>query len=263
MIAHKSLIFTLKLKTKWKDRLQRRSGKKSSHKKDPARSNIIGGRFVLTLKTFRTLDATAKVQYIPLGYAAIEEPCMVHDVTTLRSASIRLLLSIAAIYVRRSFSHDVSQVYHQSNERLSRDFYFPPKPEDRQFFSIKENDVFKLEKPLYGLCDFGDYWNVTMDHHATEDLQMTRATSDPSLIIKFIEEMFIELTGNYVPENLNAGNKIFQQQTMLILTVFNFKPSEYDRFLFFGTKFVTISNKWHSMEQQHFTKTIDVLPDEA
>lgn len=80
-----------------------------------------------------------------------------HDVTSLRSASIRIILSLAAVMGFRLFTYDVTQAYLQSRENLTHGIYLCPKNNDMHLFDIKENQVLKLDKPLDGLCNSGDY----------------------------------------------------------------------------------------------------------
>lgn len=70
-------------------------------------SNIVRGRFVLTLKLFFTPHETAKLRYISKGYANDLKDLLVHDTNALRPTSIRINLSIAAVISFRLFSHDV------------------------------------------------------------------------------------------------------------------------------------------------------------
>lgn len=122
----------------------------------PPDANIIGGRFILTLENFQTPQVTTKVRNISQGYSDFEKSFIVHDISALCPASIRLLLSVAAYRKLRLFSFDMTQAYLQSREPLSRKLYIRPKPDDRWVFSLKENEIFESEKPLYGFCNSGD-----------------------------------------------------------------------------------------------------------
>lgn len=123
----------------------------------PPNAIIIGGRFIMTLKHFQTPEESSKVRYIARGFANIDQPFMVHDVTALRPTFIRLILSLAAICWLRLFPRDLNQVYLQSREPFTREVYLRPKAEDRHLFGVSEEEILKLKKPLYGLCDAGDY----------------------------------------------------------------------------------------------------------
>lgn len=80
-------------------------------------ANIIGGRFVLTLKNFQKPEEVAKVRYTTLGYADPEESFIVHDVTSLRQTSVQKKLGVVSIRGLQLFSRDGHQVGLQPNER--------------------------------------------------------------------------------------------------------------------------------------------------
>lgn len=82
---------------------------------------------------------------------------LAHDITAMRPASIRLILSIASILTVLLFIHDVTQAYLPTKDKMTRNKYLRPKAEDRQFFDVDYDELLKLVKPLYGLCDSGDY----------------------------------------------------------------------------------------------------------
>lgn len=91
---------------------------------------IISGRFILSLKNYGTPNEKAKVRFIAQGFLDRDKSYVVHDTSTLRAASIRIILSVAAIERFRIFLHDVTQAYLQSKYELSRKIYIRPKRED-------------------------------------------------------------------------------------------------------------------------------------
>lgn len=103
-------------------------------------------------------------------------------------------------------------------------------------FRINKKEVFKLEKPLYGLYNSGDYWNVSIDYHLTKDFHMNRAISDSSLYFKTVNNKLSGITGNYLAGSLNDVNETFQDETKLNLRIVESKPRTYDHFTFFGTQ---------------------------
>lgn len=103
---------------------------------------------------------------------------MVHSASTLQPQSIRLLLSLAAIFDFDIWTSDVRQAYLQSAEPLARDIFIAhPVPE----FELEPSQCLKLLKHLYGLCESGDLWHETLDKHHREDLGMNPMRSDPAL----------------------------------------------------------------------------------
>jgi hypothetical protein len=74
----------------------------------------------------------------------------------VQQSSIRLLLSLAAIVGFKVWSNDVSQAYIQASVPLLRDVYIRP-----DCLDLRQNELVRLIKPLYGLGDSGDYWGQT------------------------------------------------------------------------------------------------------
>lgn len=68
----------------------------------------------------------------------------------------------------RSFSHDVTHPYLQSDEKLTRKICPRPNKEDCKFFTCHEGKKVKnllLVRPLYGLTNSGDYCGNTYNVH--------------------------------------------------------------------------------------------------
>lgn len=127
------------------------------HKRDvPQGTNIVGGRFVLSLKNFSTSEETAKPRCFAQGYSDKHEEIIANDAVALRSVFIRIILSIASMKRRRVFSREVTQAYLQSMDDLTRQVYVCPKKRDRSHYGVKEGELLKLVEPIYGLCDSGN-----------------------------------------------------------------------------------------------------------
>ena len=137
----------------------------------PTGANVLSGRFVLTLKNVGSDTQRAKARFVAQGHRDKEKRVMVDNFTSLRQSSTRLIISIAAVKGFRIFAHDVNQAYLQSEEELTRQLFLLPKKRDLKFFKLDEKDILHLLKPIYGTTDAGDYWGVTMDRNAGEELQ--------------------------------------------------------------------------------------------
>lgn len=176
----------------------------------------------MTLKNSNTPDENAKVRYVAQGYKDHEKPYLVHDMSTLRISSIRVIMSVAAVMKFRLFSHEVTQAYLQSKSHLTRKIFIRPKPQDRHVLGIKEGQAFELVRPLYGLCDAGDYWGDTMQTHLIKDLDMRQTNGDPELYIwkDKGKNNLAGICGMYVDDLLNAGNDAFQKHTVSTLKTF-------------------------------------------
>lgn len=63
----------------------------------PKDGNIMGGRFIHNLKTVGTPNETAKVRFVSQGFNDKDKPSMARDTSTLQTASIRMVLSMASV----------------------------------------------------------------------------------------------------------------------------------------------------------------------
>ena len=147
---------------------------------------------------------------------------MVHDLSTLRRTSIRIIISLAVTKGFKIFSHDVSRAYLQSDEQPTRDMYLQPKKKDFELFNINKSKVLKLLKLLYVTCNAGDYWNKTISSHIQLNLHMVPSRSDHSLFYKMGNDKNLEgLIGVYVDDELLAGNDNFERKSKIALLKFD------------------------------------------
>lgn len=161
----------------------------------PTGSNILGGRFVLTLKHVGSPSEGAKARYVSQGYRDSHKNIIVHDTAVLRVSSIRVILSAAAVHKMRILSYDLSQAYWQSKDKLSRSVYIQPKRKDLVIFRLQQEQLFELIRPLYGLCGAGDYWGHTIIDHLANDIKMTCLAGNPALFVKTGSEGIEGITG--------------------------------------------------------------------
>lgn len=124
----------------------------------PADANIIGVRFNLTLKNYGTEREKVKARFMGQGYKDDMKDFIVHSTPTLRQSSTRIILSAAAVLNYLISMIDFVQAYLQSKEKLSRRIYLKIREKDRQYFGLRTGQLLELQKPLYGICDSGDYW---------------------------------------------------------------------------------------------------------
>eukprot|EP00171_Calliarthron_tuberculosum_P022102 IDg22102t1 len=75
--------------------------------------NILGGRFVLSIKDEGSKREVWKARFVVQDYRNKMKTCPVHDISTARHHSIRMLIGLAAIFGFRLFSTDVTQAYLQ------------------------------------------------------------------------------------------------------------------------------------------------------
>ena len=87
----------------------------------PDDANILGSRFVLTIKDTGNEIEIWKARFVVQGHREKMKNSLVHDIATIKNKSVRLLIALAAIFGFRLFSTDISQSYLKSAEALIRD----------------------------------------------------------------------------------------------------------------------------------------------
>ena len=196
----------------------------------PEDSNIISGRFVVTIKDVETDQPYFKARFVAQGHRDKEKSSLIHNSTTVRQSSIRILLSLAACFGFRIWSMDVNNAYLQAASKLMRDVYLKPGKE----FELPSGHILKLLRPLYGLADSGDYWSETFAHHMKNDLKMNSTAEDISFFFYKASEKMKGLAGTYVDDTLFAGDDEFLVHTNKTSNKFDSKSRQFDHIRFAG-----------------------------
>jgi hypothetical protein len=224
----------------------------------PKDANNLHGRFVLTIKNIGTESETYKARYVVQGHRDKEKGYLVHNSTTVRQNSVRLILSTAATFGFCIWSQDVRQAYLQSSENLKRKVYLKPSKE----FELPSDHFLELLKPLYGLSDSGDYWNETMTRHLKEDIKMSTISGDMSLFYKHANHKLQGLIGTYVDDSLLAGTDYFQNLTLKSMTKFESSERELDHTKFAGVSITTVPDGIEA-HQTDYVQNLCILPTDA
>lgn len=98
----------------------------------PEGANIVGGRFVHTLKHVGSPNEQPKSRYVAHGHKDRDKRFVVHNLSTLRQRSTKVVVSTSAVLGYRLFAHDVNQSYLQSMEKMTRDVYLQTRAADRE-----------------------------------------------------------------------------------------------------------------------------------
>lgn len=69
----------------------------------------------------------------------------------------------------------------------------------------------ELLKPLYEICDAGDYWGITLGTRVVNDLGMIVIPGDSAVYIRFGKSNVAEIKGVYVDDFLNAEDPSFER----------------------------------------------------
>lgn len=158
-----------------------------------------------------TNQEMSKSRFVVQEHTDQQKNMLVHTSTNIKKQTIRLLISLTALFGFRLWSQGVSQAYLQSASKLTRDVFV----QHRQGFKIEPNEILSLLKPLNGLTDSGDYWDMKMNNRLKEDLQMKPLIGDLPCFIKIMQGKLKEITGVYVDNTLAAGNDEFLQDSKL------------------------------------------------
>jgi hypothetical protein len=175
--------------------------------KATGKPNILPSRFVLAIKHAETGETKLKARFIIGGHRDREKPELVHVSTTVKHSSIRMLMAVASIFGLDVWSSDVHQTYLQAATPLLRDLYVKPPQES---IHLRQNELLKLLKPLYGLSDAGDYWSQTLSSFLTQQLRLKQATGDFSLFFRHLGTRTAGLSASHVDDLLNAGTPDFR-----------------------------------------------------
>jgi hypothetical protein len=120
-------------------------------------ANIIGTRNITRLKLFDIIDEEAKSRLTIQGFQDAEKNRIVSNAPTVSHASIRILISFAAIKVYPVWTKDTTHAFLQSKNTFSREPY-AMLPLDLR--SVFKGYVLQMLKPLYGTKEAGTYWNT-------------------------------------------------------------------------------------------------------
>lgn len=96
--------------------------------------------------------------------------------------------------------------------------------------------LLRLNKPLYGIHDSGDYWGSTFECHVRSDLGMEPTTGDISLYTKEKSGVIIGLLGIYFDDCFFAGNDEFFKIIKETMGKFEANPLRWHKFEFLGTR---------------------------
>ena len=100
------------------------------------------------------------------------------------------------------------------------------------------------------MTDAGDYWGVTVDHHAKDDLGLVPLLGGPWLYIKRNDEDVDGLLGMCVDAGCLARNEVMQELTELTLQNFESRPWEWDKFDFFETSISIVRSSHFPISQK-------------
>ena len=151
----------------------------------PPDREIVGGKWVYTIKTGVNNEETYKARYVAKGYSQI--PGVDYHETfapTARMSSIRVLVQHAVQNNMQVHQMDVKSAY--LNAPIDCDIYVEQPKGYEKFGKKGEKLVCKLNKSLYGLKQSGRNWNETLHDYLARD-GFSQSLADPCVYFKFID----------------------------------------------------------------------------
>ena len=151
----------------------------------PQDREIVGSKWVYTIKTGPDDQETYKARYVAKGYFQV--PAVDFHETfapTARMSSVRILIQHAVQNNMQVHQMDVKTAY--LNAPIDCDIFVEqPKGYEKQGEN-GEKLVCKLNKSLYGLKQSGRNWNITLHNYLMGE-GFTQSLADPCVYIYFVE----------------------------------------------------------------------------
>lgn len=213
-----------------------------------------------------TREDVVKARFVAQGHREKAKMFVVHNLGTLRQRSTRRIVSTSAVMDFRLFSHDITQAYLQSQDRFSRQLYLRPRPDDRHILDLSEGELLKIKLPLYGICDAGDYWQVTFTVNIEKDLGMTPRMSDISLFFKkHPNGDRYGMLGAYVDTAFMGGDNSFQVLSKKMLRRLQAKERTLDDAEYVGVRVSTMAGgeRLFTLDQEDYSNNLASLPLDA
>ena len=218
--------------------------------------NIIPSRFVLAIKKDGSDEEILKARFVLGGHRDKNSRTIVHNASTLKQSSIRMLLALAAIIGFNVWSINIKQAYLRSACQLNRDVFIKP-----NVLELKQNELLRIVMLLYGLADSGDYWGETLTRHHLDKLRMKQTNGDFSLFFKILGNKLTALSGTYVDGIIRAGDQEYlESSTRQTLADFESKEPSFRTFTFTGLQ-VSQDDTEKTLCQEEYIKCITILKD--
>ena len=151
----------------------------------PHNSEVVGGKWVYTIKSGPNSEQTYKARFVAKGYSQI--PGVDYHETfapTARMSSIRVLIQHAVQNNMVVHQMDVKAAY--LNAPIDCDIYVEQPKGYEKVGKDGEKLVCKLNKSLYGLKQSGRNWNETIHDYLSKE-GFVQSLADPCVYRKFVD----------------------------------------------------------------------------
>lgn len=186
----------------------------------PLHTYILGCRMVLSFKENKNNEKVYDASLVVLGHKDMKKGTLVNNSSDLKQSSIRILLSLEAIFGLPVSSQDLFQAYLQASEQLKRDIHIRSTDE----FKLSKDDPLKTVKPLHGLCNSGDHRRATLLRQFNEDLNITPVVFDAALFFKTLNGEYMGMMDAYDDGTIAQGASGFTDFSKATENLFESKP---------------------------------------
>jgi Reverse transcriptase (RNA-dependent DNA polymerase) len=228
--------------------------------KVPLDAVILQTKWILVVKNPGSTDELFKARLVVLGHRDPMKGKIVNEAPTLRSISIRLILSVACSKNWTLFSRDVKGAFLQSNNIL-RKVFVQLSPRAMRLLDLDPTEsVFVLRLPQYGLTDSPTYWWLRFRDYHIFVLKCKDSPIDPCLFISHTDDLKTEgLVGTLVDDTLGAGNMQFLQHEETCSKEFETKQRKEKSFNFGGCDIAQDAESV-VIHQRQYTKELEEIP---
>jgi Reverse transcriptase (RNA-dependent DNA polymerase) len=208
----------------------------------PVGANIISSHVVYKWKA----EDSLKARIVPHGHRDDEKQFLRTDAPTMSVEILRLIVSIAVENNWKIGSLDVKAAYLQATG-FNRKIYVRPPKEERD-----SNNVWRLEKPAYGLADSGRLWFLTA-FRALESHGLNACPYDKTVFASKTALLFVTTqVDNFL---FTGSDSEMKQFTDYMKAQFELSELEYDNFSVYGTVF---SRDEHGIHMSQRKKIIEL-----
>ena len=169
---------------------------------------IIKARWVLVWKKSSDPDVkekTPKARLVLVGWQDPELGQIATDSPTLRKETKHLVLSICAAQAWQLWGADIKTAF-LSGDPSTREIYFRPPPEVKQWMSLEEDDILRLQKAAYGLAEAPRAWFLRLCRELRQT-GLTQSQLDPCLWFLRRDGVLQGICGIHVDDLIGGGTK--------------------------------------------------------
>eukprot|EP00171_Calliarthron_tuberculosum_P003779 IDg3779t1 len=206
-----------------------------------------------------------------MGHTDPEKGRVVNEAPTILRSSVRILLTIGAIFQFKVWSRDVTQAFLQSQEALGRLLFviLPSRPDLRPLIreiistipksesNISKNEdeelALKVLQPWYGLSDSPGYWWQTYKRYHLNELGMSQCVLDPCLFFKKRERDLTGIIGTLVDDTLGVGTLEFANEEEEKSSMFDSKPRTTSFPFKFNGAIINKNGQSYTLSQKEYT----------